>query len=341
MYKVDYDFSKVSNEIEAYILGFIYADGYILDSPHNRLGIMLSVKDKKLLERIGNYISKDIPIRHQYGEFETVRFILCRKEVVQNLKRLGISQGKSAIDFNIPIIEDSLYPHFIRGYFDGDGSVLKDRKYIKFYICSPLPKILEDFKNILEKHEIHSYLRIEYRKGKIIKISKNPTNYDQYRLIVDKNVYLQKLYNYLYKDATIFLERKKNLMEKCFYNNERTSNDLNFISYNGKVKSLQEWSIELQIPEKILHRRLFNSKWNINDAFKYKEGEVTAKQKQAVQRGANHPNSKFSEEEVIEIFLSKESNSFLTKKYNVHRDTIRKIKYGINFSSITNKLIKN
>lgn len=335
MYKLKYNFSSISNGTEAYILGFIYADGYvIINEKLHRMGITLAKKDEKHLIKILRYISDDVPMKYESRRgFHNCRINISQKEFVNNLRKLGVEPNKTGIDFGMPNIPEEFIFDFIRGYFDGDGSIISDRKYIKFFICSPLPKILEEMKSIFKENEVACYLRKDKRKGKIGNYGIN--NYDQYRLMVDKTVYQQKLYKLLYDNADLYLERKERKFRTCFINNERKSRDEEFIEFNGKVQSLKEWSKELNINIKLLRYRIFKEGWDIEKALNNRQWGYKELQKEKTPKGENHPRACFSNEDVIKIFLSTESNRYLSKLYNVHRDTIYKIKAGINYSIVT------
>ena len=90
-------------------------------------------------------------------------------------------------------------PHFIRGYFDGDGglSLRKNKNNIytgKISIVSNL-KFLEGLKNFLEEElniKIHLYQRSEF--------------FGEIRIMKKQDVII--FLKYIYKDSNIFLDRK-------------------------------------------------------------------------------------------------------------------------------------
>lgn len=85
--------------------------------------------------------------------------------------------------------------HFIRGCFDGDGSAFISSGYfrIAYYgshkICQDILDIM-GFKSKVYDKETVSFFSIQ------------------------KKEYVEKFYNYIYKDATIYMHRKRNLFEK-------------------------------------------------------------------------------------------------------------------------------
>lgn len=200
----NYNFKSINNEIEAYILGWWFSDGWVSDY---QAGLKTHKNDENILIKIKNYICKDIKL--QYSK-NTCGFVISSTEVIENLINLGCLKNKTYLKLNIPKMDDSLIRHFIRGYFDGDGTIYKDRKWLKCNICSINKEFLEDIQKILTKNNIYSTINIEKRKGKLLKTpSGNSINCkDMYRLFIRKNKDFKLFYNYLYDDSNIFLQRK-------------------------------------------------------------------------------------------------------------------------------------
>ncbi len=127
---VNHDFFKVWSSDMAYILGFITADGYINESK-NTLAIQLSSKDKSLL----GYIKKTIKSSNKINVYERNNckdgikrtrccFSITSKSIISDLKALGLQQKKTGFEqwANPP---ENYICDYIRGYFDGDGSIYK------------------------------------------------------------------------------------------------------------------------------------------------------------------------------------------------------------------------
>lgn len=97
-------------------------------------------------------------------------------------------------------VPENLLPHFIRGFFDGDGSIIKSggKFYEKYhrYIFSA------DFTCV---EEIAYWLLEYFQYGSVIK-DKRKNNSFYYN--ISGNEILEKFYHTLYDDATIFLDRK-------------------------------------------------------------------------------------------------------------------------------------
>lgn len=119
-------FNKIDTEFKAYILGFIYADGYV--GNHNDFCIALSDKCKdnyKILDIFRNELKTELRVNHTidkngYGHYV---FKFSNEKIVSQLNKLGVFPCKSLLLEDLPNIPQEMFYHFIRGYFDGDGSI--------------------------------------------------------------------------------------------------------------------------------------------------------------------------------------------------------------------------
>lgn len=193
-------FEKIDTEDKAYWLGFIFADGSISKtdskvSTENRLTISISVKDKALLQKFAECISMpQDKIRHytpknSYSCSEMVSIYCNSIKMVTDLKNLNCTPRKT-FHSQMPPIPEHLIRHFIRGYFDGDGTISGNT----FEFTSD--------GNILHEIQIILMNSLGYRKTKI-RERKNAFN-----LRYGGHNQLQKMFHYLYDDATIYLQRK-------------------------------------------------------------------------------------------------------------------------------------
>lgn len=148
-YFFDFDFfEKIDNELKAYWLGFMYADGCVLPQDPRGYGeqefkIQIAKQDLELLEHFKEDIKSTYPIREDNSkqnknEKHQVQIIqsLRSQKAVEDLKRLGCVENKSLIltfptEDQVP--KEYIYD-FIRGYFDGDGSINYYEKQNAFHI---------------------------------------------------------------------------------------------------------------------------------------------------------------------------------------------------------------
>ena len=192
-------FDTIDTEEKAYFLGFIYADGNI----HKYMfTIGLNKKDELLLFKLKNFISPTRPI-YYCKKRPVVTLCIENKKLSASLKKAGVVERKSLI-LKFPeseIVPVHLYSHFIRGYFDGDGSIynLSNRKSVFGLKIISSDSFINTLVNFLKK------LNINLRISKCGKVSS---------AITTKKIEIKKFYDYIYKNSTIHLNRKKNKFNK-------------------------------------------------------------------------------------------------------------------------------
>lgn len=197
-----YYFDDINTEEKAYFLGLLYADG---SNRLNRGEVNLTLKNEDiyLLKKLNDIINPTRPISKVSDNIS--RMYINSKYISNKLNQLGVFENKT-FKIKFPyFLNENLYSHFIRGYFDGDGSISlrKDNKGI-FYLIGT-----EDIiKSILE-------ILMKFANINQVKINLNHNNIENnIRCIsIGGNLKILKIYHYLYDNATIFMERKKNKFE--------------------------------------------------------------------------------------------------------------------------------
>jgi len=129
-YKFNHNFFNGLTEKSAYIAGFIAADGY-LNLKANRIELAVGKKDSMLLKRIAREMGYTGPI-YEKPKVNAVKLQITSQKLLDDLFIiLGVKNNKSLMlkDAAIP---PHLMSHFIRGYFDGDGTIKSSIKSIRF-----------------------------------------------------------------------------------------------------------------------------------------------------------------------------------------------------------------
>lgn len=111
----------------------------------------------------------------------------------------GIVKNKSLI-LTFPEIRTDMIRHYIRGYFDGDGSLSRttSRSKLKWeYQC----KIMGT-KEFLEEVQ----RCIGYPEKKLFQ--RNDDGKNTYYISIGGNKQVEKIMDFLYKDANVYLDRK-------------------------------------------------------------------------------------------------------------------------------------
>lgn len=115
-------FKEINTEAKAYFLGLIAADGYV-----NNTGLYLTLKksDKHILETFIKELQTDLNVIKPFGD-DYYKINIHSVNFAQDLHNQGIMQAKSKI-LKSPSLPNKLIPHYIRGYFDGNGSIWYDK----------------------------------------------------------------------------------------------------------------------------------------------------------------------------------------------------------------------
>ena len=225
-------FNNIDTPNKAYILGLWYADGcnqirnVVTGDGKYHVCISLQESDVSILYQIKDELKYDGKITKLKKRDSVIEGRMIKKENLQNqyslaiyskqisldLEKYGVVQNKS-LKLKFPeLLDSSLYSHFLRGYFDGDGSIIyTSYKYIWKIIstkdfCESVKKIIESIFNIK--------LSMEYDvKGNgITSVLKTQ----------DRNN-IKRIMDWLYKDAELYIQRKHDRYLNYFYLNNSLS----------------------------------------------------------------------------------------------------------------------
>lgn len=206
-------FDCIDTESKAYILGFIYADGFVGDEKFNN--IVIAVNDLEILEFIAKEFKFTGNIRKtKKGGFENSKcgysLNFSSKIMASRLREIGLYPNKSLTIDTLPQIDKKLVRHFIRGYFDGDGSIVLSHntsyykaidgliKYIYPTYCFMILGTKCFLEEIIKEAEFN-YAKIHNTKSEKIKCIK-----------INAKKEFNNIFKYLYDNSTIKLERKYN-----------------------------------------------------------------------------------------------------------------------------------
>ena len=208
-HRSDY-FKVIDSETKAYILGYIVADGSIEESQRKdrpsklvRLRFGCVSEDDEIIRLIQREIAPNNNLRFYQPKSPnrklTTILQICDKELIEDLRTLYNIQPRKTYnaDFEFPNIPKQYERDFIRGFIDGDGSI--GNRHFSM-VCNS-PKFAEQIKD--------KFLEIVPDLKWVI-YKENRKNTDYWSLHFSFNIKVRKpIFEYLYKDATIFLERKR------------------------------------------------------------------------------------------------------------------------------------
>jgi len=194
----------------SYVLGFAATDGCVHDRKDVKKGSCLKFgiqeRDVELLESIKHVLGIDNNIRY-YHKTKCAMLEIYHPEIVTFLKKYNITSKKS-LTLEFPTkLDKKLYSHFMRGVWDGDGSVSTsdDKGYLHqdVELVSASSMFLMRCANVLMDNNIgYSFSYDNKRSQNIL-----------YRMRIRRGSF-QSFYDYLYKDANIYLPRKKEKFEE-------------------------------------------------------------------------------------------------------------------------------
>jgi len=196
-------FEQIDTPEKAYILGLMYADGYLKYG-----ALALQEDDQDILIKISNYTKCNAPY-----------YIKPQENRLSDKGQYKVSMGKETNNFIkhlnndeslIPELGD-LMPHFIRGIFDGDGCIALDNRYIKMHPNKAIPGHFYILFNKREHAEIIQDIlctSLNLKKNKI-KARTGLGSTIIYEIRWSGTNTLISIRNYLYQNANLFIIRKK------------------------------------------------------------------------------------------------------------------------------------
>lgn len=194
-------FDNFSKEM-AYVLGYILTDGCIRS--HRRFTIDSS--DIQILKDISKAMNSNIPIKKESNKNGSwYKLSINRKYMLNKLVELGIGKDKTYNSHMLDIPQEYMRD-FIRGVFDGDGSIYSyyktDNRNKKLYtyrkaqieIASASKTFINDLLVFLNKNV-----------GHFTKHNSTQSNV----MTVRSGYKIEDFYEYIYYDNCLRLERKK------------------------------------------------------------------------------------------------------------------------------------
>ena len=205
-YKMDDNFfKKIDTEYKAYILGFIFADGNIgkdAKGNPNRVRITLNARDSELLAKFKDILkfTGDLRFFKDKGKYDSVSLNFGNRVVAQDVFNLGCTPNKTSSK-EFPLINRSLVRHFIRGYFDGNGSV---------YHLDGLTRLCDIRISLMSGSSLFFDSLVEILLDNSIIKDKGVRRREKDFQLTKSGVQALQLLDYLYVDSSIHLNRKYN-----------------------------------------------------------------------------------------------------------------------------------
>jgi hypothetical protein len=180
------------SDFESYLFGLCCADGSLSGS------LLLELKDHDLVNEIAEVCGVCVG-KHR----ENLRVTIPSK-IRKKFECFGLCNRKGKNGFIIPLMQESSYRHFIRGFFDGDGCVDVHNGRLRVRITGhidPLGQIQNTFWDSFGMYFGWSAFKIRNSCGNIECSSIDST---------------KKFYNIVYGVGGVCLRRKKSVFEEYF-----------------------------------------------------------------------------------------------------------------------------
>lgn len=199
-------FDSIDNELKAYLLGYLFADGFVGDEEYNNIVFSQKKDDMEAVELFKESIEYTGELRifepgkASFKNSQDHAVVNFSSEYMANkLRNYGLSKKESYK--SLPKIDNNLLRHFIRGFFDGDGSITLTKSHYKdkVYYSGALDIIVN--KNLVDFF-LNLFSDIHFT------IDQSKTDYMVYLKCHSKKG-VKFFYDYFYKDSKYFLSRKK------------------------------------------------------------------------------------------------------------------------------------
>jgi hypothetical protein len=199
-------FNIIDSEDKAYFLGLMFADGYNNENK-GEAAITLQSGDTEILNVFREKLMSNKPLRIDRKYY---KLAIENNQISMDLAKHGCVQAKT-FKLKFPKLRNDLIRHFIRGYFDGDGSIThsySNNKIVPMFFIISTKEFLDEVQKILMNN-------LKLSKTKFV--TRHPErNHNIRTLIYGSYGNCLPIYKFLYENATIFLKRKKNKFESIF-----------------------------------------------------------------------------------------------------------------------------
>ena len=216
-------FDKIDTPNKAYILGFLYADGCNY-SKKGTISMSLAEGDKDILERIRLEVDSekelefiDYSDKHDFGYNykNQYRLLFFSAHMCDVLEKHGMTPCKS-LSISFPDINEDLIRHFVRGMFDGDGSIYRHLKNGYTITITSTNGFCLSLQNIIKtKLNINCSIYDAQNHNGVTKV-----------FTISGRVQTKKFLDWIYYDAEMFLERKYKRYIQYYYSDFNINNSL-------------------------------------------------------------------------------------------------------------------
>lgn len=210
-------FDNIDTQNKAYFLGFLFADGNN-GMQKTTISLSLQEKDRDILEKLRIDAGSNKPLLfisserkrnngEGYNYKDKYALTVCNKHWCERLSELGCVPNKSLVLKFPDYLSDEMLPHFIRGYFDGDGCIVNAKSGNHNINLTSTKDFCISVQNIVfNLFGMKSYIYPASNKNGIT-----------YVWTLRKKQDIKTFLDWIYKDAELYLERKYNRYLEKYY----------------------------------------------------------------------------------------------------------------------------
>lgn len=215
-------FDVIDSERKAYFLGFFLADGSV--SSTGRFSINIPSTDRNILDELALELnlSTKVIIRERAARKVQAQLRWTNQQMFNTFKEVyNILPDKThhpLLQNLLNKIPDEYKASFIRGFFDGDGCLEADKGVFTFRFVGTDFNFLEQISTYLCNRLPDTSYYFSKKEGKTCFWYVFTLNFHR----IDKPTKVYTLYNLLYQNATIWLDRKRQKF-------------ISYLKYRGKL----------------------------------------------------------------------------------------------------------
>lgn len=210
-------FHNIDNQNKAYLLGFIMADGCVCysgptENRPNRMFVNISQKDRCILEfmkqelKCSYEIQDYLPNDKTYGTSPMSKLTVNSMEMCDDLAKYGVIPNKTGLE-RLPVLPAEMMRHFIRGFFDGDGSSYYT-KY-KGKKCGISIGFVSSKQMLEQLRNLFTSIGVKLRPKISEQFRSDGTSKHLFEMSYAAKKDIEILQKYMYEDANFYLQRKK------------------------------------------------------------------------------------------------------------------------------------
>lgn len=156
-YTVNERFFDTWSRESAWVTGWLVTDGHINE---RSVDLTLQKQDKDVIDKVKSLLEFSGK-KYERSHTETIR--IYNRTLVDSLYKAGIPKENKTFDCKMPYIPEKYMWDFIRGAFEGDGSIGRYKSGLAVNICGASKEFMLSINKFLNEHGVET--RVTYKRG--------------------------------------------------------------------------------------------------------------------------------------------------------------------------------